>query len=82
MSDGPEWFGPKTHGYGTGLPIAWQGWVLFIGFLLIVIAGGLLLAPRYPLAFLALVLPLTIAFIWIAKRTTRGGWKWRWGRKD
>ena len=26
--DNRPWFRPKSRGYGTGLPIAWQGWVL------------------------------------------------------
>ena len=28
MNDGPDWFAPKRYGYGSGMPIAWQGWVL------------------------------------------------------
>ena len=36
MSDGPKWFAPQTHGYGSGLPIAWQGWAILSVFLLIV----------------------------------------------
>ena len=24
------WFRPKRRGYGTGLPIAWQGWVMLL----------------------------------------------------
>ncbi len=79
MSESFEWIEPKSHGYGTGLPISWQGWGVSIGFLLVVIVGGIVLAPRSELAFLALVLPLTLAFILIANKTTRGGWRWRWG---
>ncbi len=79
MNDSPEWFAPQRHGYGTGLPISWQGWAVLVGFLLVVIVGGIVLVPRSELAFLALVLPLTVAFLLIAKNTTRGGWRWRWG---
>ena len=82
VNDGHDWFAPKSHGYGAGLPIAWQGWLLSIGFLLIATVGGLILAPRSIVAFLALILPLTVAFVWIARQTTRGGWRWRWGEKD
>ncbi len=73
---------PKSHGYGAGLPISWQGWLLFLGFLLVVIVGGMALAPRSLLAYLALVVPLTVAFILIIMNTTRGGWRWRWGNDD
>lgn len=79
MNDPPEWFAPKRYGYGSGLPISWQGWVLFISYLLIMIVSAVLLAPRSVTAYLALVAPLTIAFVLIAKKTTRGGWRWHWG---
>ena len=32
------WFEPKKLGYGAGLPVAWQGWVL-LAFYTGVIAG-------------------------------------------
>ena len=79
MSDGPKWFAPQTHGYGSGLPIAWQGWAILSVFLLIVIGGGILLAPHSLIAYFSLVLPLTAIFVAIASKTTRGGWRWRWG---
>ena len=31
MSDDPEWFAAKRYGYGSGLPIAWQGWAVIGG---------------------------------------------------
>ena len=82
MSDGPEWFAPKRYGYGSGLPITWQGWVLFVGFVVITIASAFFLAPRSPLTFMALMLTLSAIFILITKSTTKGGWRWRWGEED
>ncbi len=79
MSEGPDWFAPKSHGYGAGLPISWQGWLLLIGFLLVAIVSGVILAPLNVFAYLAPVIPLTVAFVLIARNTTRGGWRWRWG---
>ncbi|MEO6198618.1 MAG: hypothetical protein ABIO68_01590 [Sphingomicrobium sp.] len=76
MSDGPEWFAAKTHGYGSGLPIAWQGWVLLGGFLAASIGAAIIFGER-PLVMLAILTPLTIMFVLIAMRTTRGGWHWR-----
>ena len=81
MSDGPEWFGPKRYGYGAGLPTSWQGWTLTLGFVLLVIVLGFTLKDR-PLALIAAIVPLIIAFIVISARTTRGGWRWRWGEED
>ncbi len=80
--DRREWFAAKQYGLGAGLPIAWQGWLLFIGFMVIVIVGAITLAPRSPLAYLALVMPLAFGFAVIASKTTRGGWRWRWGQRD
>jgi hypothetical protein len=75
------WFAPKRFGIGAGMPISWQGWLLTIGYLALVIAAALLL-PKNPPAFFALLIPATLAFLVIAARTTRGGWRWRWGKGD
>jgi hypothetical protein len=81
MSDGPEWFAPKRYGYGAGMPISWQGWALTIGFTAAAI--GLALAfQRHPLQLAAISLPLLTLFMVICARTTRGGWRWRWGERD
>lgn len=75
-----EWFKPKRYGYGAGLPISWQGWVLMIGFLAIVTVAAVVLDKR-PLLLFALLLPATTAFLIIVARKTRGGWRWRWDEK-
>jgi hypothetical protein len=73
-----EWFAPKRYGFGSGWPIAWQGWALIAGFLLVVGISILIFGPEDPLA-LAVILPAAGAFLSITARTTRGGWRWRWG---
>ena len=83
MSDGPEWFAPKRYGYGAGLPISWQGWALMIAFLAVVIGTGVTLEKhRHPIVGIAVIVPITVLFIVIGARTTRGGWRWRWGEED
>jgi hypothetical protein len=81
MSDGPEWFSAKRYGYGSGLPIAWQGWAVTSAFVALVIAMSLLLKNR-PMQLIAVCVPLTMIFVLICARTTRGGWRWRWGDED
>ncbi|QNM82180.1 hypothetical protein H8M03_09115 [Sphingomonas sabuli] len=81
MNDGPEWFAPKALGFGSGRPIAWQGWAVLAAYLAI-LAG---LAHAYA-EHLAIFLPLTafatFLLLLIAAKTTRGGWKWRgWPRR-
>ena len=81
MSDGPEWFAPKRYGYGSGLPISWQGWVVTLGYAAVLIGASLLLSAN-PLQLFAVIIPLTVVLMVICARTTRGGWRWRWGEED
>jgi hypothetical protein len=81
MDDGPEWFAPKRYGYGAGSPISWQGWAIAIGFVILAALLGITFA-RKPLVLIAIMIPLTVLFSTIAAKTTRGGWRWRWGEKD
>lgn len=80
MSDRPEWFAAKRFGYGAGLPIAWQGWTLLIGFLAIVTVLPVVI--RSVLVTLSIVAPLTAGFLIICRNTTRGGWRWRSGEEN
>lgn len=76
QSNDGAWFLPKRLGYGAGLPIAWQGWVMLLLHVAVIIGGSLLLAHRPPAmigwALIAGLLPMPL---YAAK--TRGGWKWR-----
>ena len=86
--DDDMWFRPKRYGYGAGLPIAWQGWVLLLGYALAVGAvsyGALYLFDSDAEQIVALligVLGLTGALILVSRAKTRGGWRWRWGDDD
>jgi hypothetical protein len=81
MSEGPEWFAPKRYGYGSGVPITWQGWVVIIGFV-VLLALATLVLPFSLIAYFSIVATLTAALLFICARTTRGGWRWRWGDRD
>ena len=81
MTDGPEWFDAKRYGYGAGLPIAWQGWVVLLGYIAVIGLAALLLEAK-PVAVIAIVVPATMILLLITARTTRGGWRWRWGQRD
>lgn len=74
MSDPKPWFAPKTHGYGAGAPLAWQGWALLLGFLVVAFAAPLLLGGWGVL----IVLPACAVLAVIARRKTAGEWRWRW----
>ena len=71
------WFAPKRYGYGSGLPIAWQGWAVLAIFAVGV--WGAATRLQGPWKVLALG-GLIIALIVITGLKTEGGWRWRWGR--
>jgi hypothetical protein len=76
------WFRAKDHGYGAGLPIAWQGWALILSYIAAVVGIGLLLQDASAggaAGLVALITLLTAIFIVVAKARTEGGWRWRWG---
>jgi hypothetical protein len=56
--DGPEWFAPKRYGFGSGMPISWQGWVVTLGFIAIALATALLFAAK-PIVMFAILVPAT-----------------------
>ena len=79
------WFAPKRFGYGAGLPIAWQGWALLAGYIAVMLAPTPLLEwdPILGTGIAAAVwIVATAFFLLVAKRKTRGGWRWRHGERD
>lgn len=79
--DDGAWFAPKSFGYGAGMPIAWQGWVLLAAMIVVSTALALLCARMLPPLLLTLaVLAANGPFILLARAKTRGGWTWRNGR--
>jgi hypothetical protein len=81
MSDDPDWFRPKRHGYGAGVPLKWQGWAVILVTLAIIWAT-VFFFPDRPLVIAAVAVPAAIVCTFIAAKTTRGGWRWRWGKDD
>ena len=75
------WFPAKRYGWGWGLPITWQGWLVFIVFLALLIVGFFLFPPgRETFAFLVYtgVLIVVLLVICYAKGEPP---RWRWGDK-
>lgn len=72
------WFAPKRYGYGSGLPISWEGWAFLAGFFLIIAVAANL--PGWEK--LVVDGPAVIALIIICALKTEGGWRWRWGGKS
>ena len=73
-----DWFAAKRYGIGSGMPIAWQGWALLAGYIVLIGLAAFLVQFSW-LAYFSLVGFLTGLFALISARTTQGGWRWRWG---
>jgi hypothetical protein len=70
------WFPVKTHGWGWGPPRRWQGWVVLIGFVIGIAAGGRL-AAHHPLAYAAYCLTLGAILTGICYwKGEQPGWRW------
>jgi hypothetical protein len=77
MDKGP-WFRAKRYGYGAGLPNKWQGWVLILSHMTLIIGLTLLLADR-PMIFIPVAVLVGLVPMPLYAARTEGGWKWRWG---
>ncbi len=73
------WFAAKRYGLGSGLPIAWQGWVVAGLFLVGLFAAALFVS--WPLNIFLEAIG-AIAFCVVLAAKTKGGWRWRWGADD
>jgi drug/metabolite transporter (DMT)-like permease len=81
MSEPNFWFPVKRYGWGWGLPVRWQGWVVFAAY------AGLLYAGIYyfkaqgnPAALSVYVLALTGVLIAIVIAKGERPARWRWGK--
>ncbi|MCC2954099.1 hypothetical protein LK542_00550 [Massilia sp. IC2-477] len=64
------WFPAKPPGYGWGwgLPLTWQGWVVFVGFFVLLVAGAIFYLPDSPGWYLFHVFCLVDLLIFICAR--------------
>lgn len=69
------WFKRKEVGYGAGAPVAWQGWALIAGHIVLIIGVSAALMPRHPVPYFAVVAVSTILLAVIARRHTHGEWR-------
>lgn len=81
----PMWFRAKSYGYGW-TPATWQGWIVMLVYLLVVLTGALTINTKAKDAlhgvgiFLAIDLAATTTLIIVASMYgEKAGW--RWGKK-
>ena len=74
------WFAVKRWGWGWGMPVRWQGWLVLFGYLGLIYAGIYFIAPSRSARVLAIYLIaitalLVVILVWKGQRPLR----WRWG---
>jgi hypothetical protein len=78
------WFRAKSYGWGWGLPLTWQGWVIFIAYFSAVTLLALFFHPhdnsRNTPFFTGIALLSTVLIIVCYKTGEKPGW--RWGKKE
>jgi hypothetical protein len=75
------WFPAKTFGWGWGLPVTWQGWLVLLSYLALVLASISFIRPAlHPLVFAACIAALT-AVLTIICWCTGEPPQWRWGKR-
>jgi hypothetical protein len=76
----PYWFPAKTYGWGWGLPITWQGWVVFLAYLLSLPLGYFWFPPQQELlgfmVYTHIATAVLVFICWFKGEPPR----WRWGK--
>ncbi len=72
------WFPAKRYGWGWGPPRSWQGWVVLVAYLALVLAGiPLVQVPLGDVAYIVYLFALTAALVavcWLTGEPPRWGW--------
>ena len=75
------WFPAKTYGWGWGFPSSWQGWGVFVAYLVALDVAAIWISPvKDPISFVITAIVLSLALVaicWVKGEPPR----WRWGDK-
>ncbi|MCV2359934.1 hypothetical protein LNV08_13230 [Paucibacter sp. TC2R-5] len=73
------WFPAKRYGWGWGLPVRWQGWLVLSAYAILMVWAAFLLSPeQQPLSYsvsVAVLTALLLLICWCKGERPR----WRWG---
>lgn len=70
------WFPVKRFGYGVGLPIAWEGWIVLLSYISAIFVSGVLFSA---FVFVITAILLTTAVLYIAYTRSDDDWRFRNG---
>lgn len=80
MSEPPRyWFPAKRYGWGWAAPCTWQGWIVLLTYLMLVLCAPFVFDPNTHivghLLFVGVVTVLLLVICWRKGEPPR----WRWG---
>ncbi len=75
------WFPVRRFGWGWGFPSTWQGWVVFVSWLIVEGAAVLAFGAERPVAFGFCTLAATVVFVAICLQKGAPP-SWRWGGRS
>ena len=69
----------KRYGWGWGLPVTWQGWLIVVAFIAMAVGGAFAFPPMTePAAYFIYVAVLSFALVGVCWFTGEPP-RWRWG---
>ena len=77
-TDRPIWFAAKRYGWGWGLPVAWQGWVVLVTWTVAVCVVAPMLAVHHRVGFAMFMAAMAAVLIGICYAKGEPP-RWRWG---
>ena len=76
------WFAVKRYGYGWGLPVRWQGWLVLVAYLVLLYGGIRYFEPRRDgLSLFVYLVVLTAALVAVIVVKGERPLRWRWGKE-
>jgi uncharacterized membrane protein YhaH (DUF805 family) len=75
----PYWFPAKRYGWGWGPPRTWQGWVVLVVWLGIIISASPWIALKSTMLFFVFIILMSAVLISICYLKGEPP-RWRWGR--
>ena len=79
--DQKYWFRAKRYGWGWGLPITWQGWMVFAFWGAAFVPATHFLLPGRPKAFLVFTIVMSLLLLAICYKKGAPA-RWRWGEDE
>ncbi len=75
------WFPAYTYGFGWGLPVKWQGWVVILVYSILIAAGIFFIDHAKHQAWFYIYCSILTIILFLICWKKGEKLKWRWGQK-